>query len=114
MPTPPTRPIPPPGPLRATRHGKDQRNKILTNQTNLSERINDRRGQRHTLTTGFELIYAKSRDRTLGQRRTPASRQPIPANPVRTQLDTCSLDRVRNGAKTKGSTISAACTCSTP
>ena len=85
-----------------SRQGRHQTNKILTNQTNLTSEF-DWGGMRHSLSTGFELIYESQNQenaQTLTNTTLPASlqqRRPTCTTPAST---TCSSIR-RSRARTR-------------
>ncbi len=86
--------------VQRNRQGKDQRNEILTNQTNLTTEFAT--GEvRHALSTGLEFIYEQQTNDTF----TAAQSRANLYNP--STSDTFP-PLVRNGEKTKGDTTTAA------
>ncbi|HVQ03721.1 MAG TPA: catecholate siderophore receptor Fiu [Burkholderiaceae bacterium] len=93
-----------------SRQGRHQTNNILTNQTNLTSEF-DWGGMRHSLSTGFELIYESQNQenaQTLTNTTLPASLQQPVANLYNPSVNDVFLDPPFKGAYAKGSTLSAA------
>lgn len=85
-----------------SRHGKIQRNEILTNQTSVSADF--RTGAlRHTLVGGIEFIYEKQNSTTLTGQGTQ-----LPQNLYNPSLDLTFQPIAPNGARTRGDTTTIA------
>lgn len=87
-----------------SRQGKDQKNQILTNQTNVTAAFSAA-GVTHTVASGMEFSYESQRNYTLGL---PTGVTQVNANLYQPSTsDTFALP-VRTGAKTDGATSTAA------
>ena len=86
--------------VQRNRQGKDQRNEILTNQTNLTTEFATG-AVRHALSTGLEFIYEQQTNDTF----TAAQSR---ANLYHPSTSDSFPPLVRNGEKTKGDTTTAA------
>lgn len=87
-----------------SRQGKDQRNEILTNQTNVTAEL-QAGGIKHSLSGGVEFIYEKQSNNTLGL---PAGVTQVPANLYNPNVHDVFQPLVRTGASTEGDTTTAA------
>lgn len=87
-----------------SRQGKDQRNEILTNQTNITAELGTG-NIKHSLSGGVEFIYEKQSNNTLGM---PAGATQDPANLYNPNVHDVFQPLVRTGASTEGDTTTAA------
>ena len=85
-----------------SRQGKDQRNEILTNQTNLTAEL-EAAGVKHSLSTGVEFIYEKQRNNLYA-----AVSGQDPANLYNPSVYDDFQPLVKNGEKTEGDTTTVA------
>lgn len=85
-----------------SRQGKDQRNEILTNQTNITANF-ETAGIKHSLSSGVEFIYEKQRNNLYA---TVSGQDP--ANLYDPNVHDTFQPLVKNGQKTEGDTTTAA------
>ncbi|WP_419570763.1 catecholate siderophore receptor Fiu [Rheinheimera sp.] len=90
--------------ISRSRQGKDQRNRILTNQTQLNTSVQTG-AIRHDISSGLEFIYESQRNFTLAL---PTGTTQGAANLYNPSTSDTFVDPVRTGASTEGSTMTSA------
>ncbi|CAI3801942.1 catecholate siderophore receptor Fiu [Rheinheimera sp. MM224] len=89
--------------ISRSRQGKDQRNQILTNQTQLTTSV-EMAGLTHDISSGIEFIYESQRNNTLAL---PAGTTQVAANLYNPSTDDAFVNPVHTGASTDGSTLTS-------